>query len=301
MLNNKEWMLIKKVTGNNNPFTGDDCAVWNEKNLVVTTDHMCENYHFDLSFMPPDSIGWRLMAANASDIISMGSKPTHCLLNIAAPREKTDIADGMIEGIRNFTDKYGIKIIGGDTTGADLFMIGATMFGEKPDKPLLRSGAKPGDFVYIATHTGLSKCGLLHLKKNTPGFELSKKKFLYPDPFETAPPSFEGINSAIDISDSLVSELQLLSKSSKVKIKINIEAIPVNIEVEKTAQLLKTSIEELILGSGEEFSLLFTTEMDLKWGHKIGKVYETKEPKVEIFSKDRLFNIDLVKTFDHFS
>ena len=301
MLNNKEWTLINKIAGINNPFTGDDCAVWNEKDLVVTTDHMCENYHFDLSFMSPNSIGWRLMAANASDIISMGSKPTHCLINIAVPKEKTAIADGMVKGIKNFSDKYGIQIIGGDTTGADLFMLGATMFGERPAKPLLRSGAKPGDFVYIATQTGLSKCGFIHLKNDTPGFELSKKKFLYPDPFEVAPSSFDGINSAIDISDSLLSELQLLSKSSKVKIKVDIESLPLNIEVEKTAKLLKIGVEELLLGSGEEFSLLFTSAMNLDWGHKIGKVYETKEPKVEIFSKNSLFNADIIKPFNHFS
>ncbi|HDT11419.1 MAG TPA: thiamine-phosphate kinase [bacterium] len=300
MLNNKEWELINIAAGKDNLHIGDDCAVWDEKNLVVTTDHMCENIHFDFSFMTPESVGWRLMAANASDIISMGSKPTHFLLNIAVPSSEMEIAKKIISGIKSFAGKYNIKIMGGDTTGSQFFMVGATMFGEKPEKPLLRSGAKPGDFVYISSPTGLSKCGLLHLQYSTNGFELSKKKFLYPDPFETVPSSFECMSSAIDISDSLISELILLAKSSKVHIKIDLDKIPIEKEVEQTAKLFKMNVEELVLGSGEEFSLIFTSDREIKQGYKIGRVYETKEPEVEVFNKNGVFDLSRIAVFTHF-
>ncbi len=300
MLKNDEWKIIKISAGDQNRNIGDDCFVWNEKKLVVTTDHMCEKTHFDLSFMPPESVGWRLMAANASDIISMGSVPTHVLVNIAVPSGGIDLAEKMIKGALKFLDKYGIKIVGGDTTAAPFFMMGATMFGEKPEKPLLRSGAKPGDSIFISSFPGLPKCGLLHLQNNTPGFELSKKRFLFPDPFETAPGNPHILNGAIDISDSLVSELTLLALASKVHLKIDLDAIPVAEEVEKTSKLYNIPVEELLLGSGEEFFLLFTSGNKPDGAYEIGQVYETMEFGVEMFDKNGAFDFSHITPFLHF-
>jgi thiamine-monophosphate kinase len=299
MLKNKEWKLITASAGKNNSHIGDDCAVWEEKSLVITTDHMCEGIHFDLSFMPPQSVGWRLMAANASDIISMGSKPSRVLINIGVPEGKTDCARQILSGIRNFTDKYKIEVIGGDTTAAPFFMVGATMFGEKPEKPLLRSGAKPGDAVFIASAPGMSKCGLMHLQNRCEGFDLSKKRFLYPDPFSFLPSDFSVINAAIDISDSLISELSLIAEASKVHLKIDLDAIPVTEEVEKTAEFYNITVEELILGSGEEFFLLFTSEKNVSGGHKVGVVLEGS-PGVEVYNKNGNFNFDHISSFLHF-
>lgn len=300
MLKNKEWDIINLITGENNPFTGDDCAVWNERSLVVTTDHMCEGVHFDLSFMPPESVGWRLMAANASDIISMGSIPTHFLFNIAIPENRYDVAGKIITGVKKFARKYNIVLLGGDTTGAGSFTIGATMFGEKPEKPLLRSGALPGDTVFLASYTGLSKCGLIHLKNGSDGFEESKNRFLFPDPFKYIPESLHKINCAIDISDSLKSELELISVASNVGLEINFDEIPVHEEVKQTAGLYSIPVQDLILGSGEEFILLFTSDHIIKEAYPIGKVIYSKEPKVEITSKNSCVDLSAIPIFSHF-
>lgn len=300
MLKNKEWDIINLITGSGNPFVGDDCAVWNEKSIVITTDHMCEGIHFDFSFMPPESVGWRLMAANASDIISMGSIPTHFLFNIAIPKDKYQIAEKIISGVKKFSEKYNIKLMGGDTTSASSFFVGATMFGEKPETPLLRKNAKPGNTVYLASFTGLSQCGLIHLKKGSEGFFESKKRFLLPDPYKYKPYSFDSINCAIDISDSLKSELELISSASGVSIQINFDKIPVHPEVRLTSELFSIPLENLILGSGEEFILLFTSDSIIKNAYPIGKVINSKEPKVEIISKNSNFNFSAVTTFSHF-
>lgn len=124
MLENKEWDIIRSLANageRDNPFIGDDCAFWREKNLFVTTDHMVEGHHFDLSFMPPETVGWRIMAANASDVISMGSKPTHFLLNIAIPSERYETGRKILEGIQKFAQTHGITLMGGDTTGGNSF------------------------------------------------------------------------------------------------------------------------------------------------------------------------------------
>ncbi len=301
MLNNKEWKLIKFAAGADNCNIGDDCAVWEKKSLVITTDHMCEGVHFDLSFMPPNAVGWRLMAANASDILSMGSRPVCYLLNIAVPKGKIETAEKMISGIKQFASNYDISLIGGDTTGGKYFTVGVTMFGEKPEKPLLRSGAKPGDTVYLSAPVGLSKCGYFHVKNKTDGFELSKKRFLFPDPFTTMPISFRDINSAIDISDSLITELELLSRSSNVKIEVDYDMIPIEDDVKKSAVLLKIPLEEIIFGSGEEFVLLFTSDKLITGSYPVGKIIESKEPEVEVFNKNGAIDLTAVAVFNHLS
>ena len=300
MLNNREWELINFAKGGKNAFIGDDCAVWNEKSLVVTTDHFCENVHFDLSFMPAEAVGWRLMAANASDVISMGSKPTHYLLNIAVPENGFENAKKMIEGIRNFAEKYGIALLGGDTTAAEKFTLGVTMFGNKPEKPLLRSAAKPGDFVYLAAETGLSLCGYKALKHKIPGFEKSKQRFLCPDPFLHIPNKINELNEAIDISDSLMSELRLLCALSDVSIEIDFDKIPVHEEVAEYSRTYSEPLERFLFGSGEEFIMLFSADHKIDGAFEIGKVTDESGQKLEITGKNGVFDADSVKLFSHF-
>ena len=299
-MSNKEWELINFAKGSDNAFIGDDCAVWNEKSLVVTTDHFCENVHFDLSFMPPEAVGWRLMAANASDVISMGSKPTHYLLNIAVPRNGFENAKKMIKGIQDFAEKYDIVLLGGDTTTAEKFTLGVTMFGEKPEKPLLRSAAKPGDFVYLAAETGLSLCGFKALKQKLSGFEKSVERFLRPDPFIHIPTKINELNAAIDISDSLLSELRLLCSLSDVSMKIDFDKIPVNEEVAKFSRLFSVPLERLLFGSGEDFIMLFTADHKIEDAFEIGQVIEKSEQQLEIIGKNGTVRADGIKLFSHF-
>lgn len=299
MKNNIEKQIIELIKGENNRFIGDDCAVWNELDLLVTTDHMCEGVHFDLSYMFPEAVGWRLMAANASDIISMGSFPTHFLFNMAIPSDRLKTAERIIDGVRKFAGKYNIELMGGDTTAAKSFMIASTMFGVKPEKPLLRSGARPGDAVYIASTVGLSHCGLLHLKNRSKGFEKSVEKFLFPTPVEDMPESFEHINCAIDISDSLSSELNIMADMSKVSIEVDIDSIPVDDEVLKTSEMFSIPVEKLLLGSGEEFILLFTSPSEVNNAFKIGKVIERKD-ELPVFSKNGGLRIGDISAFSHF-
>ncbi|MGI6393782.1 MAG: thiamine-phosphate kinase [bacterium] len=300
MAKNKEREIIELITGKNNRFVGDDSALWAEKSLVVATDHVCEGVHFDFSFMPPDAVGWRLMAANASDIISMGSLPNRFLFNIAIPKTGFEVAKGIIEGVKKFAGKYDIELMGGDTTRGESFMACVTMFGEMAKKPLLRSGAKVGDSLYLAASTGLSHCGFLHLKNSSSGFEKSKKQFLYPDPFKFLPENFDQINGAIDISDSLISELNLIAEMSGVSIEVDYDALPVDSEVKKSAEMFNIPLEKLIFGSGEEFFLLFTSDKEVKKGIKIGKVCEKKGENVKIFSKKHDFNFSGDPIFNHF-
>lgn len=299
-LSNKEWNIISSMLPKEDPleFIGDDCAIWRDKNILITTDHMAEGHHFDFSYMPAHAIGWRLMAANASDIIAMGSRPNYFLLNVAAPKERFSELEEILRGIRDFATRYNITIMGGDTTGGSAFFLGVTMFGEKQETPWERSSARVGDKVFIAHYPGLSKAGLYHLQQGNDGFDEAKERFLYPDPFSFAP--FCGsIHAAIDISDSLYSELQLISSFSGVSVEIDLDKIPLHNEVVQTARMMGCTPEQLMLSSGEEFFLLVTSPDDVVGFFEIGKVTAKGESNV-IYKKNGSYTDPAVDIYAHF-
>ena len=174
------------------------------------------------------------------------------------------------------------------------------MFGDKPEKPLLRSSAKPGDFVYLAAETGLSLCGYKALKKGVNGFEKSKESFLYPDPFLHIPSKINELNAAIDISDSLLSELRLLCALSNVSITINADKIPVHEEVKLGSGIFSIPLLNLLFGSGEEFIMLFSADHKIEGAFEIGRVTDKPGQKLEIIYKNSVVDADSIKLFSHF-
>ncbi len=284
---------------------GDDCAVFKDRGFVITTDHFSENHHFDFSYMPADSVGWRLMAANASDVLSMGLKPEYFLLNLAVPDSRRNIIKGIYRGISDFSKKYGIHIAGGDTTAADSVFISVTMFAFSGENSVWnRSGAKPGDNIFIPSNPppGEALTGFLSLSENMEGFKKSKKRFLYPDPFETAVDSNLNINSAIDISDGLLKELSLISRASGVNISVNLDSFPCSGELRKAAEKFEKPLWEIQLTSGEEFFLILSSpEEKIPSYVKIGEVKERGEGDVRFFKNGNIFNPDISGVFSHFS
>lgn len=301
MSDNAEWSFIKLAAGENNPYIGDDCVYLKDENLLITTDHMVENVHFDFSFMTPEETGMRLMAANVSDIISMGGNAEKYLLNIAVPKNRSEEGKDIIKGINRYAQKHNIVPIGGDTTTGAIFFIGITMFGKPKGKILKRSECKVGDKIAIPNaFPGLSKSGLINLQKKRSGFAESKKRFLTPEPYDFV---FENtkINGAIDISDGLYSELKLLSEMSKVEIEVDIDKIPIHDEVEKTAKLEKLDTSAFLLGSGEEFFTMVSAENIPEGWIEIGKVINSNDSgnlKIKRGGEDFLFEEKLL--YSHF-
>ena len=129
---------------------GDDAAVLRPTNkfLLLTTDMMVEGVHFDLAFITPYQLGYKLVSVNVSDIYATGGQPSHVLLDIAVPKG-TDLQfiDLLYQGIRDAMKRYKTVLIGGDLSAAPGEMsLTGTLIGYA-DKYLLRSGAKPGDRI----------------------------------------------------------------------------------------------------------------------------------------------------------
>jgi len=264
---------------------GDDCAVLRagSRRLLVTTDLMVESVHFDLAWMPPYLLGRKALAAGLSDIAAMGGTPRGAFVSIALPRRAPaslarEIAAGFHDGLRDAK----LPLLGGDTSASPgpLF-IDVTSVGEASrNGPVLRSGARPGDGVWVSGALGASALGLELLKRGlrpwswrlwsdesgTTGKKevhrracfLASMVHLVPHPRLALGRllASRGLASAmIDLSDGLSTDLHNLCEASRVGARLEEGRIPVHAAVRVLAPRRGV---ELALSGGEDYELLFT-------------------------------------------
>jgi thiamine-monophosphate kinase len=274
---------------------GDDTSVIKPsgKNLLATTDMMVEGIHFDLNFITPCQLGFKLVSVNVSDIYAMGGRPQYLLLDIALNKNtELSFVNRFFGGICRAIKLYGVSLIGGDISSSRKdIVIAATLIGDA-EKHIRRSGAKPGDRLYVTGNLGDSACGLEVLKKikktvpieNTSSLtlppQLSKlglswntvkpllRRHLMPE--AKNPKNFiRYATSMIDLSDGLFIDLSRLCDESRVGAKIFMERIPVSSRMRTASSLLGLDAVKLACSGGEDYELLFTAPA----GRKINAVY----------------------------
>jgi len=260
---------------------GDDAAVIKAgKNILLTTDMMVEGVHFDLSWITPFQLGFKLVSVNISDIYAMGGKPQYVLLNFSAHRNSTrEFFDLFFDGIEEALKTYSVSLIGGDISSADRIMLSLTAVGTG-EKILKRKGARVGDRIYVTGTPGDSACGLALLKKirRTIDFAKPGRKGL-PVSWDIAAPLLRrhlmplarnpkrisgAATSMIDISDGLLLDLSRLCKESGVGARIWVRDIPVSKELKEVSACLGVSALDLALNGGEDYELLFTASAKAK-------------------------------------
>lgn len=214
---------------------GDDAAAleWTkDKYLLVTADMLIENRHF-LRADPPERVGWKALCCGVSDIAAMGGEPKWALISVGLPKGlPVKYADGIYAGLRKAAGKFGVNIVGGDTNASGRIILDVTTLGEAKKKNLvLRSGAKDGDYIFVTGALG----GSIHGKHLcfTPRLKESR----------TLVKNFK-INSMIDLSDGLSSDLNHILKQSNAGAVVYDYLIPIS--------------AENALSDGEDFELLFT-------------------------------------------
>src|SRR5271155_2230107 len=144
---------------------GDDPAVISpagRTDWVLSCDTFLEDVHFRLNTHPPDSVGYKALARATSDLAAMGATPRYFLLTIALPATRTgQWLDAFLKGMGRAARELGITVIGGDTTKSRTVFISITVLGEiPPDRALTRSGARPGDIIYVSGKLGRAQLGL---------------------------------------------------------------------------------------------------------------------------------------------
>ena len=249
---------------------GDDCAVYDtpcDVDQLVSTDMMVEGIHFSENTISPFDVGYRLGAANISDIAAMGGTPRHMVVSIAVPKGRdTSYVEEVYSGLRNICADYNVNIIGGDTVSTEgPFVISATVFGDVPtNQSVLRSGAQDGDAVFITNYLGLSYVGLHSLLEGSEDYPVSR--FVHQRPI----PHVEcgiiardlGATSMNDISDGLSSELNEIAKASQVTIYIDESKLPIHPEVHAYCESHHMSPYFPMWTGGEDFQLVGTIPAD---------------------------------------
>lgn len=290
---------------------GDDCAVIpipRGCEALITTDFSLENVHFKLAWHPPESVGHRCLARGLSDIAAMGGEPLAAFLSLAVPRNLPQSwVDGFLRGLLKLADQFEVSLAGGDTAEspggvlADIVVLGSVPKGEA----VLRSGARPGDRIYVTGELGASAAALDLLSR---GKKLRPSDF--PSHFWPTPRLEVGsflrykrlVSAMIDISDGLSTDLGHICEESEVGAEIEEEAIPVG----KVGKPMQRVDVRFALHGGEDYELLFTAPPRKKVPsriagvaiHQIGVV--TRGRKVLLQNKQGAKQKFLPQGWEHF-
>lgn len=281
---------------------GDDAAVIKSSSnkLVATVDMAVEDIHFNKKWSSPFQIGAKLTTANLADIFAMGAIPKYLL--VAAGISELDNSETVTElakGIRSVADKFEVTVIGGDLSKSEKMTLSITALGELSAQPILRSGARVGDLIYLSSLTGLSAAGLAILNR-----ELDRPRYVveaHLNPKLVAPDKLIKVaTSMCDVSDGLATDAAHLSYASNVNFNLSKDLISQAADFKDLAELAKELNEDVfdwILTGGEDHFFLAT----------VGKENESNELGIQIGSVGKgegkllLDGVEIKKTgYQHF-
>jgi len=258
---------------------GDDAAVIKSSNnkLVATVDMAVEDIHFNKKWSTPFQIGAKLTTANLADIFAMGAVPKYLLVAAGISElNNSETVTELAKGIRSVADKFEVTVIGGDLSKSEKMTLSITALGELSDQPILRSGARVGDLIYLSSLTGLSAAGLAILNR-----ELDRPRYVveaHLNPKLVAPDKLIKVaTSMCDVSDGLATDAAHLSYASNVNFNLSKDLISQAADFKDLAELaeeLNEDVFDWILTGGEDHFFLAT----------VGKENESNELGIQIGS-----------------
>ena len=277
---------------------GDDCAVLRMRpghDVLVTTDFSLQGIHFRLDWHSPESVGHRCLARGLSDIAAMGGEPVAAFLSVALPRDLPQSWVGRFSrSLIRLAEQFGVTLAGGDTAQspngilADIIVIGTVPKG----KSVLRSGARPGDRIFVSGELGGSAAAVVRPQTRQTASKPGKKpnprdyrRHFYPEPrIELGRILREKrmASAMIDTSDGLSTDLAHLCEESGVGAELDAALIP-RARVGRPAREVNLG---LALHGGEDYELLFTSPPDKHVPSQIAGVavtqigHITRTPKI---------------------
>jgi len=241
---------------------GDDCALVQPTpgmTLAVSTDMLIEGRHF-LSTVPADRLGHKALAVNLSDLAACGARPLAFTLALALPRADEAFLAGFARGLFALAEREACELVGGDTTRGPLAVC-ITVFGELPaGGALLRSGARPGDDLYVSGTLGDARLALEAFRGqatlDADAFAQARRAMELPTPRTALGIRLRGVaTSAIDVSDGLTGDLGHLLRRSGVAGVVDVDALPRSVVL--AAQPMELQ-RECLLAGGDDYELIFT-------------------------------------------
>lgn len=263
---------------------GDDAAVINipKNDIVVTTDMLVEGVHFDMVYTPLKHLGYKAVAVNVSDIYAMNAQPRQITISLAISSKYSIAAiEEIYEGALLAAERYGVDIIGGDTTSSlSGLIISITAIGEvETDKAIKRNGAKENDLIILTGDVGGSYIGLTLLQQEKEVWKVnpnSQPDFTGKDYVlerQLKPEARKDIitllkdlkvtpTSMIDVSDGVSSEMMHICKNSEVGCNIYEEKLPIDPTTYHSARDFNIDPTMCALNGGEDYELLFTISQE---------------------------------------
>ena len=259
---------------------GDDAAVIKSSNnkLVATVDMAVEGIHFHKKWSSPFQIGAKLTTANLADIFAMGAVPKYLLVAAGINElNNSETVSELARGIRSVADKFEVSVIGGDLSKSEKMTLSITALGEVSAQPILRSGGRVGDLIYLSSLTGLSAAGLAILNR-----DLDRPRYVveaHLNPKLVAPDKLIKVaTSMCDVSDGLATDAAHLANASAVNFNLSKDLISKADDFKDLAELAKELNEDVfdwILTGGEDHFFLATVDKkneSSELGIKIGIV-----------------------------
>lgn len=286
-----EFGLIEHLTKNfetHNASTvlgvGDDAAIIDHfgKQTVISTDLLIEGIHFDLMYTPLKHLGYKSVIVNLSDIYAMNATPTQITMSIAfSNRFSVEALDEFYEGVFAACNKYGVDLVGGDTTSSQKgFIISVTAIGEvAPEKYVQRSTANTGDLICVSGFVGGAFLGLTLMERekkiylenpkiqpDLEGEDYIVGRLLKPEARRDIIDFFATNNilptSMMDVSDGISSEVLHLCKQSNLGCRVYEEKLPVHELARKAAFKFGLDPTTCALSGGEDYELIFTLKQE---------------------------------------
>lgn len=259
----KRYFSRKSLQNDVSLSVGDDCAITSIPSgyqLAITTDTLVEGTHFLPSISPAD-LAYKSVAVNLSDLAAMGATPTWMSLALTLPEIKEAWLAEFSQSLFAILDRYGVSLIGGDTTKGPL-SITLTAQGFLPENQgLFRHQAKVGDWIFVSGFLGDSAAGLDLLLQNRKIENESDRYFiqrhLHPTPRVELGLALRAFSCcALDISDGLLADLEHILERSQVGAEIYLENLPLSHHL--CTQYEQTQAEKFALTGGEDYELCFT-------------------------------------------
>lgn len=241
---------------------GDDAAVLEvraDRKLVVAMDTIVDGVHFPIDTAAAD-IGYRALAVNLSDLAAMGAEPSWMTLSLALRAADEAWIAGFAAGLFEIADRFNVTLAGGDTVKGPLVVTVQAAGWIETDRWLTRSGARPGDLIFVSGVPGEAAAGLAVIQKQLPDSAAAshlRQRFLRPEPRVALGRTLRTVASAaMDISDGLLTDLGKLCEASGCGARIDIDELPRSTEM----PLLfgAESCVDYALAGGDDYELLFT-------------------------------------------
>ncbi len=274
---------LKNINESTEKSVGDDAAVlsYPDSRILITTDLLLEGVHFDLTYVPLKHLGYKAVAVNLSDIYAMNGTPRQITVSLGiSKRFAVEHIDELYAGMRLACERYGVDIVGGDTTASRQgLVISITAIGEaKADEIVGRDGAHDTDLICVSGDLGAAYMGLQLLEREkiasagqkdfVPDFkgkEYLVERQLKPEPrrdiIEALRKNEIKPTAMMDISDGLSSELLHICKASHTGCRIYEDRIPIDYQTAVMAEEVNMNLVTAALNGGEDYELLFTVPL----------------------------------------